>query len=178
MALCCVIKNSTSLSRSAEALAAPDFIVSNKGNIMEELIKSFGWPHACFLLGIIFLIVFYGPIRDFIKKIKSISKEGLKTDVGPEIQKQDEKRKQATEELMNLDTSPLSSEVEKLIYSDLQRRNLETSGDTVKVLVRHMAATQLTLEFEQKYNLILGSQIYLLKKFIEQAKNRQKKTWG
>ncbi len=79
---------------------------------------------------------------------------------------------------MNLDTSPLSSEVEKLIYSDLQRRNLETSGDTVKVLVRHMAATQLALEFEQKYNLILGSQIYLLKKFIEQAKNRQKKTWG
>ena len=79
---------------------------------------------------------------------------------------------------MNLDTSPLSSEVEKLIYSDLQRRNLETSGDTVKVLVRHMAATQLTLEFEQKYNLILGSQIYLLKKFIEQAKNKQKKTWG
>ena len=46
---------------------------------------------------------------------------------------------------------------------------VNTDGDTAKVLIRHLAGTQLLLSFEQIHNLIFGSQIFLLKKLNEVA---------
>lgn len=53
------------------------------------------------------------------------------------------------------------------INADLESRGLSLEGDAVKVLVKHLAGTQLLLAFEQVHSLVFGSQIYLLKKLNE-----------
>lgn len=60
-------------------------------------------------------------------------------------------------------------DVEGRIKADLKERGLETDGDTIKVLIKHLGAAKILLEFEQIHNLIFGSQIFLLKKLNEVA---------
>jgi len=67
-------------------------------------------------------------------------------------------------ELMDVVTSPVHLRREEAIRNDLQKRGLSTEGDTVKVLVRHLAAAQIALSFEQAYQTIFGSQIALLRR--------------
>lgn len=52
---------------------------------------------------------------------------------------------------------------EVLIKEDLEKRNLDYSGSTNEVLIRHLAASQISCWFETTYNTIFGSQIELLK---------------
>lgn len=132
------------------------------------IIANLSWPHVSLVFAIFFVIIFYKPIRDFIGRIKSIGKTGLTTETVPKPQ-DEEKRKRAVEELMKLRDSPLMLEVETLIKKDLEQRGLETGGDTIRILIRHLAATQLILDFEQIHSLIFGSQIFLLKKLNEVA---------
>ena len=70
---------------------------------------------------------------------------------------------------MRAPDSALLKELEGVILRDLGTRQLNTESDTTKVLVRHLAATQIALEFEQVHGLIFGSQIYLLKILNEAA---------
>ena len=65
--------------------------------------------------------------------------------------------------------SPVISEYEKLIRADLESRGLTYDTATARVLVRHLAGTQLLLKLEQVYSLIFGSQIQLLKRLNEVA---------
>lgn len=58
--------------------------------------------------------------------------------------------------------------VEK-INAELESKGLSTEGDSVKILTKHLAGTQLLLIFEQIHGVIFGSQIYLLKKLNESA---------
>jgi len=53
------------------------------------------------------------------------------------------------------------------IKAELEAKGLPTDGDSVKILIRHLAGTQLLLIFEQIHRIIFGSQIYLLKKLNE-----------
>lgn len=55
------------------------------------------------------------------------------------------------------------TDLENNIKSELKEKNLDTEGETVRVLLRHLAGTQLILAFERVHSIIFGSQIYLLK---------------
>jgi len=57
-------------------------------------------------------------------------------------------------------------EYENLIEKDLAKRGLSHSGQTTKILVRQLAASQVINWFEKTYYTILGSQIELLKSVI------------
>lgn len=136
---------------------------------MEEISKiigSIGWPHITLIFGLIFILTFQKQLREFIGRIKSVGKGGVTTVSSPEIQKE-EQRQKAVEELMNIGESIVIKELEQLILVDLKNRGLETEGDSIKILTRHLAVTQLVLDFEQIHSLIFGSQIYLLKKLNE-----------
>lgn len=136
---------------------------------MEEITKiisCLGWPHITLIFGIFFIIIFYTPIIAFINRIKTVGKEGVTTDGSLGVQ--DKKtQKKAVEELMNIGDSVVRDYLEQTIMHDLSSRGLETEGDTIKLLVRYLAATQLALDYEQIYNLIFGSQILLLKRLNE-----------
>ncbi len=133
------------------------------------LITSIGWPQAALFFGLIFIAAFFGPIRRFIERIKSVGKDGVTTsavEALPSAQVAEQKKK-AVEDLMRLPDSALLKELEAVILQDLGARHLDTESGTTKVLVRHLAATQIALEFEQVHGVIFGSQIYLLKKLNE-----------
>lgn len=143
---------------------------------MEEIIKAFGWPHFSFLFGLIFLLLFKNQLGDLISRVTSIGKEGVKAAPTPEAQREKKKTEAVQELLLAIGDSIVLRDIEGRIKSDLTDRELEIDGDTVKVLIKHLAAVKLLLEFEQVYNLIFGSQIYLLKKLNEvvgQGQNRQ-----
>ncbi len=55
------------------------------------------------------------------------------------------------------------NEQEERIKKDLEKRELNYSGSTNEVLIRHLAASQVLYWFEITYNTIFGSQIELLK---------------
>jgi len=136
---------------------------------MAETIAAFGWPHFTFIFAIIFLLIFRSQIANFISRISSIDKGGVKTTPMPEAQREKEKNEAVQELLLAIGDSIVLSDIEKRIIDDLQNRKLETESDTAKILIKYLAASKILLEFEQIYNFIFGSQIFLLKKLNEVA---------
>jgi len=137
---------------------------------MEEvisIISILAWPLVALILGVVFIILFRVPISAFIGRIKSVGKDGISAaDSTPEVQ-HEEQRKMAVEQLMNVGDSIVLNEAEQLILDDLSNKGLPTKGDSIKILARHLATTQLALDYEQIHGLIFGSQIVLLKRLNE-----------
>ena len=63
----------------------------------------------------------------------------------------------------SIGNSPTITEFEENIRQVLVDKGLDVTGETVKVLLRHLAGTQLILEFEKIHSVIFGSQLYLLR---------------
>lgn len=134
---------------------------------MSEILNAVTWPIVVLFLGLIALLLFRRPIQDLIGRTTSIDKSGLKASSTPEAQREDRKTEAVQELLAAIGESPSLLDVEQRIRQDLEARSLETSGDTVRVLIRHLAASQLLVQFEQIHNFIFGSQIFLLKRLNE-----------
>lgn len=128
-----------------------------------------GWPHFAFLFAIFFVILFRRPLLDLIRHITSIDKNGIKVSQAPEAQREEQKKEAVQQLLLVAGDSIVLRDIETRIKTELRGKGLETDGDTIKVLIKHLAATQIILEFEQIYNQIFGSQIDLLKQLNEVA---------
>jgi hypothetical protein len=136
-----------------------------------ELLKTITWEQMLFVFSIVFILVFRKPISEFIPKIKQITKDGLTTESTPESQLE-KTNNSAVQELLNVvQNTIVISDLEIQIKNDLSAKNLCFETDTAKVLIRHLAATQLLLSFEQIHGLIFGTQIHLLRKLNEVTGN-------
>ncbi|MBA7522092.1 hypothetical protein ES705_14205 [subsurface metagenome] len=136
---------------------------------MEEILKYLGWPHFTFLFLVFFVLIFRQHLAALISRVTSIDKSGIKASTTPEAQREEQK-KEAVQELLNaIESSVVLQDIESRIKADLEKRGLETKGDSIAILIKHLAATKILLEFEQIYGLIFGSQIFLLKKLNEVA---------
>ena len=144
---------------------------------MEEILKNLSWPHISLIFAVFFVLVFRKPLVSLISRITSIDKTGVKAAATPEAQRE-EQRKEAVQELLNaIGHTIVLEDLENKIKEDLEDRCLDVNPDTVKVLIKHLAATQILLEFEQIHALIFGSQIFLLKKLnqvVGQGISREK----
>ncbi len=136
---------------------------------MEKIIKSLSWSHLMFLFAVFFVLLFKKPLFGLIARITSIDKSGIKASQTPEAQREEQKKESVQELLLAIGDSIVLRDVEGRIKADLKGRGLETDGDTIKVLIKHLGAAKILLEFEQIHNLIFGSQIFLLKKLNEVA---------
>lgn len=136
---------------------------------MEEIIKSLGWPHLTFLFTVFFVLLFKKPLFGLISRITSINKSGIKASQTPEAQREEQKKELVQQLLLSIGDSIVLQDIEGRIKVDFREKGLETEGDTIKVLIKHLAAAKILLEFEQIHNLIFGSQISLLKKLNEVA---------
>lgn len=134
-----------------------------------EVLTSLGWPHFAFLFALVFVFLFRSQLAGLLARITSIDKSGIKAQGSPEAQREEKKKEAAQELLLAIGNSIVLQDIETRIRQDLEGRGLDTAGDTVKVLIKHLAATKILLEFEQIHNLIFGSQIFLLKKLNEVA---------
>ena len=144
---------------------------------MEEILKALGWPHFSFLFALVFVLLFRSQLAGLISRVTSIGKEGVKVAPTPEAQREKQRTEAVQELLLAIGDSIVLRDVEGRIQSDLENRGLELEGDTTKVLIKHLAAAQILLEFEQVHNLIFGSQIFLLKKLNEVAGQGQKREY-
>jgi hypothetical protein len=137
---------------------------------MNEFIQAISWEHLAFLLAIIFMFLFRSPLQHLITRITKIDKGGVTTTpLQPEAQRK-QINPEAVQELLNaVDKSIVLDAQEKLIEKDLEAKNLSIEGDTVRILIRHLAGTQILLGFERLHTTIFGSQISLLKKLNELA---------
>lgn len=136
-----------------------------------EILQAISWPHVAFIFAVVFILLFRSSITGLIRRITKIDKQGLVAEPSPETQREKERKedsKQAVQELLDVvGNSILLSEQEANIRNDLESKNLSTEGDSVKVLVKHLAATQILLTFEKVHGMIFGSQILLLKRLNE-----------
>jgi hypothetical protein len=130
---------------------------------MIDILKVIAWPivgGTCFVFACIY---FRQHVAALLDRTTSVGKEGLKTSppTGQTTQEID-KVKQARE-LVEALTSPVIREREEGIQQLLKDKGLQDDNETVKVLVRYLATTQLIVMFEELYRIIFGSQIFLLK---------------
>ena len=135
---------------------------------MPEIIAALSWPHFAFAFGLAFLLIFHEPLRALLGRVTSIDKNGIKTQPNPEIQREDPKKTEAAQELLlAIGNTVVLQEIEDRIRTDLTTRQLSVEGETIRVLIKYLAAARVGLEFEQIHNLIFGSQIYFMKTLNE-----------
>ncbi len=113
---------------------------------MEEIIKALGWPHFSFLFALVFVLLFRNQLAGLISRITSIDKFGVKAAPTPEAQREKQKTEAVQELLLAIGDSIVLRDVEGRIKSDLKERGLETEGDTIKVLIKHLGAAKVLLE--------------------------------
>jgi len=136
---------------------------------VQKILSALETPHLIFLFALIFIFLFRKPVADLIRRTRSIDRTGLSADPTIENQRGDADPDAVRELLDVVGKSIVITELENRIIADLKGRGLDHEGDSVAILIRHLAGTQLLLSFEQIYGAIFGSQIVLLKRLNEIA---------
>lgn len=142
---------------------------------MVNIVKEAVWPVVFLLTVLSFMLLFRTQLAALISRITSIDKSGVKTSPAPESQREQQKTEAVQELLLSIGDSIVLRDIEGRIKSFLKDLGLAIEGDTIKVLIKHLAATQILLEFEQVHNLIFGSQIFLMKRLNEVTGQGQSK---
>jgi len=136
---------------------------------MKELLNAITREHLIFVFALAFIIIFKQPLSELIRRTTRIGKDGLTAGSTPEAQRE-KSDPEAVQQLLDvIGNSIVISDIEGRLKNGLTEKNFSIDGDAVKVLIRHLAGTQLLLSFEQIHNLIFGSQLFLLKKLNEVA---------
>lgn len=134
-----------------------------------EILNAINWHHLAFIFALAFIATFRQPLSELIRRTTKIGKDGISAGPAPDAQRERFDPEAAQQLLDVIGNSIVITEIEGHVRAELKKKGLNTEGDTVKVLIRHLAGTQLLLSFEQIHNLIFGSQIFLLKKLNEVA---------
>lgn len=130
---------------------------------MIDLVKAIAWPVgvvSCFVFACIY---FRSQVSGLLNRTTSIGKEGLQTSPPTGQATQEINKVRQANELVEALTPSVVREREEAIRKELKDKGLDDNSDTVKVLTRYLATTQLIVTFEELYRVIFGSQIFLLK---------------
>lgn len=132
----------------------------------KDLHVELGWPFAVFLIVVFISLMFRRQLAGLIDRATRIDRTGISAEVNVESQqKTSPQNREAIESLLaEVGGSPVVTEKENVIRANIENRGVTIEeGELVDVLIKHLALSQIILEFEQIYNLIFGSQIHLLK---------------
>ena len=137
--------------------------------LLERLL---GWP----VMTLLALLLFRKPVAALLNRVHTVKagKEGftldasiiaatIQTGTKVEVGLRPTEAEQRLKEVENVAVPVIVQEQEKFIRADLQKMELDVDSQTVNLLVRHLAMTQLVAAAEQIYRTIFGSQIALLK---------------
>ncbi len=125
--------------------------------------QQLNWPTAVLIIAIAALFVFRQPIAGWLGRIGGVKIGSLRVGaIATSPQVGDSPRTASTEELLRAFDSVVMRNCEDKIRQDLADRGLGDQSDTVRVLIRHLAATQIALSLERIDRLIFGSQLMLL----------------
>lgn len=128
---------------------------------IEAIAKAVAWPIAVIILGTIFMLIFKPQIIDLFNRIKKVGLKVIEVSAEQSQKIVEPQRSSHVEELMRVTDSLILKEQEGRIEKDIMDKKL--NGDNLKkVLVRHLAISQILFYFEQINNVIWGTQIQLL----------------
>lgn len=137
---------------------------------MADILASVTTEHMIFVFALVFAFLFREPLSGLINRTEKIGKDGLtaSTSTSDAQTGASKSTSESVQKLLDVvGNSIVINDLEERIIDELKARNLDASGDSVRVLVKHLAGTQLLLAFEQIHGAIFGSQIKLLKKLNE-----------
>ena len=149
----------------------------------EKSLGVLAWPVAILAFASLFILLFRQPISNFLGGMKDVDVLGVKATSSSPQQVAEQKQAVASEApveeqagppphqalLDEIDRSPLQTELAARVRTSLTERGMSTDGNTVEVLIQHLAASQIAREFESAYSLIFGSQIRLMK-FLNESR--------
>lgn len=141
--------------------------VGQQGKIMTEILKIFAWPLAV-LCAIVFVCIFFrAQWQALLNRTTSVGKDGLKASAptGQSVQKIEKPGDQ--QDLVEKLFSPVLRQRENLIRKELKESGPKEDSETIKVLIKYLAANIIALNCEFVYRNIFGSQIFLLKQANE-----------
>jgi len=121
------------------------------------------------VIAIAFMLIFRKSINQCINRIKSIGgKQGVdmepqQSEKSPNVNSDEE-----AERLLNAFNSEMLIEQEEIIKNELKEKNINAEQAN-KVLIRHLAATQIAFTFENIHKQIWGSQIRVLEELNTQS---------
>jgi len=127
------------------------------------VLKALAWPltvAACFAFACIY---FRKQVVALLDRTTSVGKNGLKTSGTTGQASQEIEKLKEAQELVEALRPPVLKEREEQIRRGLKEKGLDVEGQTVNVLIRYLATTELIAIFEALYRIIFGSQISLLK---------------
>lgn len=128
-----------------------------------EILKIIVWPSAAVLLVIACCLIFMGPIRRLIDRVRTVRL--LRAAIDAPIQEPErvtEKSSSAAESLRRRFDNQLLLEDEKTIREDPQFSSISDPGEREHLLIRLYSGTRIALYFEQLYNFIWGTQLEAL----------------
>jgi len=133
------------------------------------------WPSVVLIIAIFFLLVYKKDISGLLSRVS-----GFKISSFNATTKQDLANKpldsSSSDELMKMFDSKFLLEREKYIKDDLNNRGITEDKESIKVLIRHLAGTQVQLIFERIYAMIYGSQIIILQHLNTKSNGDTKET--
>ena len=131
-----------------------------------DLNVDLGWPLAVFLMVVFISLLFRRQLAGLIDRATRIDRTGISAEANVESQQNTSpQNREGIESLLaEVGGSRVVTEKENVIRTNIQNRGVMIEeGELVDVLIKHLALSQIILEFEQIYNTIFGSQIHLLK---------------
>jgi hypothetical protein len=131
-----------------------------------HLLDTLKWAVVVVTLALVVIFLFRAQFSVFLSRVTSISKAVLKTGFVTDQQNEPSRSWQVQELMRAFDSAALLGQ-ERTIKADLEQRGLEHTGETIDVLIRYLAQSQLIVIFEEIYRIIFGSQIYILKRANE-----------
>lgn len=128
------------------------------------------WPHLAFLFALVFIILFRNAISGLIARITQVTRYGISTSPSRNTQSgTSPDSENAVQQLLDVvGNSAIINDIETGIMQALKDRKLSVDGDTERILIKHLAGTQLLLNLERIHGHIFGSQIRFLKSLNEQ----------
>lgn len=126
-----------------------------------DIFSAITWHHLAFLFALAFIAIFRQPLSELIRRTTKIGKDGLSAGPAPDAQRE-KFDPEAVQQLLDvIGNSIVIADIEGRVRTELKEKGLSAEGDTIKVLIRHLAGTQLLLSFEQIHNLITDPQPYI-----------------
>ena len=129
------------------------------------------WPEVALLLGVVAVVVFRAPLSRLIERTEKV-KDWLVAPKQPTVPasadlslptRSPSDEQKAIEKLTAGFNSQLLLMQENAVRAELAQHQLSAETATEKVLLRHLAGTQIALHFERTYAVIYRSQLQALR---------------
>jgi hypothetical protein len=118
------------------------------------------WPVVVLIIALVAIFAFKQPITRFLDRAHKISAPGVQASTHEQQINQQDTR--SVEELLKAFDSPALRMREDAIRMDLDNRKITDSKAREQILIRHLASAFNSLDFENKYRAIWGSQLQVL----------------